>query len=139
MFFNVSRPAQLDRLTSGQLGLLAQPIQDSVGAFFGVSGAVVVVVVLFIAAAHFNDKDERQKRTSQINPISQLCTNREHNKCSGRVRVGESDEVRPCRCTCHGSISANCDSMSRLDLCGGRVQIGESVVPCRCSCHQPRD
>ncbi len=137
--------------------MLAETVQSHVGAFFGVSGTVVVfVVALIVLALVSNSEDqkkeaaanlakqraavseaeaERQRARLLANPITQVCSDGRHNECNGNVRTS-SGAIRQCSCTCHGGLSDNCSTKGRHDLCNGTVN--GSSAPCRCTCHMPR-
>ena len=140
--------------------MLADSVQNNVGAFFGVSGTVVVIVVFFIVyaqvvgpenekktaaanlakqrAAALEAEAARQRAKLLANPVTQLCTDGRHNECNGKVRM-DDETIRQCCCTCHGSTSDKCATLGRHDLCSGTVQgAGGTTAKCRCSCHLPK-
>lgn len=113
--------------------VLAETVQDQVGAWFGVSGGVVVLVVIIALWAHQADAESKKP------VMSQACSTSAHNQCPGRVLTGKRSDTKACSCTCHGAMSDSCGTKGRHDLCAGNVWNADGgTKSCRCSCHLPR-
>ena len=118
---------------------IAEAIQNKVGAFFGVSGTVVVIVVLVAAASYSNKGDQKKtvQRTGTTGPSTKLCIEGQHDLCPGRYKTTQG-ETGNCACTCHRPpMSALCADLGRHDACEGRVMMPSgNVVACGCTCHR---
>lgn len=140
-------------------------VQDRIGALFGVSGVVVLIVagglIMWAIDAADKAKASKEKRDNgarqlgatltgsghlpaSATPTAQthLCVGGRHNECPGRVLLPASEGGAnvPCSCTCHARPATQfCGELSRHDLCAGAVIFGPGdAMPCGCTCHAGR-
>ena len=121
--------------------MLADTVQDNIGAKFGVSGAVVVIAVILFVVFLVDQTDKNKAKTPSpttgtVGTTTKACADGGHDRCPGEYR-SEDGSTGDCKCTCHRApMSALCGDLGRHDACEGRVRMPSGDVrDCGCTCH----
>ena len=116
--------------------LIAETVQSKVGALFGVSGTVVVFVVIYLAVMAVQHNEKPSPTTGTVKTTTYFCSDGKHDQCPGRYS-GPAGAEGDCSCTCHRpALTSLCGDHGRHDACEGLVRMPSGAIrECGCTCH----